>query len=564
MTDADTLVQHLTSDFSALHDAALARMNGTASPAVEQALAHPDLAEPIAAALAYALVRARGAVRVAELGTCPADRVHPLRRTAERIATERAKAEAVCGPLRGPAQRASHRLGRSLEQMLARAVLPAAHRQALVTACAELGLPANAYAVPHQRNGAWAQSQGLFDAVPSNAVRELAACDDAEFVAALLHDARVAEDERLGHHLIVERWNRLSATALAWGRYAIATAERRAVSRPLHARRDVLDALEDAYEDLAVLACRAREAKCRAFQLTCQVRELAVTGTRASVTAAAHRRTHEILASSHPEELAEIAEAVRAHQADCPFRAEGCPDCQRVIFKGLSERCQEDPGSRPEPSPSLLRPADTDTDAHADASGPGVTYASFGAQERYAVLDDITGRPRVVVSDAAIGEDSALCGYGWAAEDGTTGYGDSMASTSGEAEIIGVCAAALAALTTHADDEVLVLCDSRQAVDAVQEVLDHGDVTCAQEDVLFSEAGELLTRLLPYAHRITVRWLKGHIGHELNEAADTLAGLALRQARGRIAERTAHRARARTTSRTVPQRPPRQNMSHAA
>ncbi|MGI5339803.1 hypothetical protein ACQEVS_21625 [Streptomyces sp. CA-181903] len=438
MTDTTALVQHLNSDFSAAHDAVLARMNGTASPAIEQALARPDLAEPIAAALAYAVVRARGAVRVAERGTCPADRVRPLRRAVERIATERAKAEAVCGPLRGPAQRASHRLGRSLEQTPARAVLPAAHRQALVTACAELGLHADAFSVPHQRNGAWAQSRGLFGSVPSEAVRELAACDDTEFVAALLHDARMAEDERLEHHLIVERWNRLSATALAWGRYAIANAERRAVSRPLHARRDVLDALEDAHEDLAVLACRAREAKYQAFRLTCRVRELTVTGKRASVAAAAHRRAHELLQVSHPEELAEIAEAVRAHQVDCPFRADGCPDCQRVVLKGLSGRCQEAPGSRPEPT-SPPQPA--------DASGPGVTYASFGAEERYAALNDIPGGARVVVSDAAIGEDSALCGYGWAAEDGTTGHGDSMASTSGEAKIIGVCAAALAALT---------------------------------------------------------------------------------------------------------------------
>ncbi|MGW4300231.1 RNase H family protein [Streptomyces sp. NPDC004646] len=549
MPDA-ALVQHLNSDFTALHDAVLTRMNGTASPAFEQALGHPDLAEPIAAALAYVLVLARGAVRVAELGTCPADRIRPLRRAVERIAAERTKAEAVCGPLRGPARQASHRLGRSLEQMLARAVLPTAHRQALVTACAELGLPANAFSVPHHQNGAWAQSQGLFGLVPSKAVRELTACDDAEFVAALLHDARVAEDERLGHHLIVERWNRLSATALAWGRYAIATAERRAVSRPLHDRRDVLDALEDAYEDLAVLACRAREAKYRAFRLTCQVRELTVTGKRASVAAAAHRRAHELLQVSHPEELAEIAEAVRAHQVDCPFRADGCPDCQRIVLKGLSGRCQEASGSRPEPT-SPPQPAD------ADASGPDVPYASFGAEERYAVLNDIPCGARVVVSDAAIGEDSALCGYGWAAEDGTTGHGDSMASTSGEAEIIGVCAAALAALTNHAGDEVLVLCDSRQAVDAVREVLDHGDVTRLQEVVLFPECSELLTRLLPYAHRITVRWLKGHIGHDLNEAADALAGLALRQAGGRIAERTAHRARARTTSRIVAQRPPR-------
>ncbi|WP_411084446.1 hypothetical protein [Streptomyces sp. cmx-18-6] len=64
----------------------------------------------------------------------------------------------------------------------------------------------------------------------------------------------------------------------------------------------------------------------------------------------------------------------------------------------------------------------------------------------------------------------------------------------------------------------------------------------AHRALLFPESGSLLERPLPHAGRVDVRRLKGRIGHELNETADTLANLALRRATGRIAERTARRA----------------------
>ncbi|MEU3248677.1 MULTISPECIES: hypothetical protein [unclassified Streptomyces] len=45
--------------------------------------------------------------------------------------------------------------------------------------------------------------------------------------------------------------------------------------------------------------------------------------------------------------------------------------------------------------------------------------------------------------------------------------------------------------------------------------------------------------------RVQVRWFQGHIGHELDETADDLAGLALRRAGGRIAPASARKEEAR-------------------
>jgi ribonuclease HI len=54
-----------------------------------------------------------------------------------------------------------------------------------------------------------------------------------------------------------------------------------------------------------------------------------------------------------------------------------------------------------------------------------------------------------------------------------------------------------------------------------------------------------MDRLSRHRHRVQVRWLKGHIGHDLNETADALAGLALRRAGGRIPPSVARKEEAR-------------------
>ncbi len=53
-------------------------------------------------------------------------------------------------------------------------------------------------------------------------------------------------------------------------------------------------------------------------------------------------------------------------------------------------------------------------------------------------------------------------------------------------------------------------------------------------------------RLLCHRDRVRFRWLKGHIGHDLNETADAFARLALRRATGRIPPAAVRREEART------------------
>lgn len=126
------LVSRLAEDFTALQDAVLARMNGTASPEIEAALDHRALVGPVAIALAHAEVLARGAVRRAELSVMAVQRVRPLREHARRVRRSRLQAEVVCKEQR--ARRISR--GRMpvtgpLDLRVARAAHPQAYLRAM-------------------------------------------------------------------------------------------------------------------------------------------------------------------------------------------------------------------------------------------------------------------------------------------------------------------------------------------------------------------------------------------------------------------------------------------------
>ncbi|WP_351235827.1 RNase H family protein [Streptomyces sp. NPDC002133] len=109
-----------------------------------------------------------------------------------------------------------------------------------------------------------------------------------------------------------------------------------------------------------------------------------------------------------------------------------------------------------------------------------------------------------------------------------------MASSSGEAEVVGICNAALALLDRSRDCPVVILCDSSEAVATINGALETANPAVAHRTVVFPEGRQLLADLMPHRDRVEVRWLKGHIDHDLNETADALATLALRRATGRI------------------------------
>ncbi|MGW3028744.1 RNase H family protein [Streptomyces sp. NPDC001221] len=520
------LVSRLAEDFTALQDAALARMHGTATPQTEAALEHPALAGPVAVALAHAEVLARGAVRRAELSVMPAQRARPLREYARRVRRARLQAEAVSKEQR--ARRISQ--GRTpvagpLDMRVVRAAYPQAYLRALEEELTHRRLPADALSVPHDGLARWARERRLMHPEMPSAVRELLECGDDFFVQVLLRDAREAENPHLGHDAVVERWNRQARTALAWGRYAIAQAERAALARPLTNRSAQLDALQDAYQDTAILTARALEARHKTADLHDRIRQLTSTGVFADLIAQCHAGAIARLAAAHPD-LWEGARLLAAeHQTGCPQGAEGCPRCHLALAAALTG--------------DVCATAVLDED-----DAPQETVEPDATSDRYAILHDLLPHAVVAVADAAVGDESALCGYGWVCENGTTGYGASMAHSSGEAEVIGICTAALGLLHHSPDSPIVILCDSLEAVTTVGRALETADLSVAHRTVVFPEGRQLLADLMPHRDRVQVRWLKGHIGHDLNESADALASVALRHATGRIPAAVARKEQA--------------------
>lgn len=514
-TEHAELIRRLADDFAALQEAVLARMNGICAPETAAALEHASLAGPVALALAHADVLARGAVRRAQLSIQPPERLRRLRVHARKVRRARSQAEVVLKEHRARRLTDGHRPVATLELRVARRAAPAAFAEALRRELRDRGLPDGTPQAPESDLARWAWDRTTAgDELPSP-VRELLDCDDDAFVQALLRDAREEENPYLPHDAVVERWSRHARTALAWGRYAIGQAERDALACSLAVRRARLDALDDAYHDAAVLAARSREAQLRVMALHDRMRVCVTTGPLAELIAQCRAAALVRLADADPALWHNLRELTVRHQAHCPERADGCPRCHRDLAAVLTGTQAAD-------------------EEEYDGEHPSATFPADG--DRYALLADLPDSAVVAVADAAVGDESALCGYGWAVEDGTTGHGDSLASSSGEAEVIGICAAALSLLEHHEDAPVVVLCDSTEAVDAVDTALRSADPTTVHRTLLFPEGRQLVDRLLRHRnrHRLQVRWLKGHVGHDLNESADAVARLALRRVTGRI------------------------------
>ncbi|MFF4211773.1 RNase H family protein [Streptomyces sp. NPDC001796] len=508
ITEHTELIRRFADDFTALQEAVLARMNGICAPEIAEALEHVSLAGPITVALAHADVLGRGAVRRAELSAQPPERLRRLRAHARKVRRARSQAETVYKE-----QRARRLAGRArpvdlLELRVARMASPVAFAEALRQELRDRGLPDGTPQSPESDLVRWAWDRTAAGHELPAPVRELRDCDDDALVQALLRDALEEENPYLPQNAVVERWSRHARAALAWGRYAIGRAERDVPACSLPVRRARLDALDDAYQDTAVLAARSREAMLRVTDLNDRMRASATTGPLAELIAQCRAAALARFADAEPELWHSLREQTVRHRAHCPEQADGCPHCHRTLAAVLADAHSADTGE------------DGD-DAH-----PTATIAADG--DRYAVLADLPDTAVVAVADAAVGDQSALCGYGWAAEDGTTGYGDSLASSSGDAEVIGIYAAALSLLEHHDEDApVVLLCDSTEAVDAVNTALRSADPAAAHRTALFPESRQLMDRLVRHRHRhrVQVRWLKGHIGHDLNETADAFARL---------------------------------------
>ena len=368
------LVRRFAEDFTALQDAALARMNGIAAPETAAALDHPSLAGAIAIALAHADVLARGDIRRAELSGLPAShRLRHLRETARRVRRARSEADAVCKEQH--ARRIADRPAPQvlpLELRVVRAAYPEAYDRALREELLDRGLLTPDSQAPDNDLALWARGRGSATAELPAPVRELLDCPDDAFVQALLRDAREQEIRHLPHDAVVERWSKHARTALAWGRYAIAQAERQVLARPLTARSMQLDALDGAYQDAAVLAARTREAKHRIADLHDRMRERAATGPYAEFAAQCRAAALIRFAANEPELWQRARRLVTKHQADCDAWANGCPRCHRSLAALLTENAS----------------AVTSQDSVGDSSEG---FAPVD-KERFAILDDLRRR----------------------------------------------------------------------------------------------------------------------------------------------------------------------------
>ena len=81
------------------------------------------------------------------------------------------------------------------------------------------------------------------------------------------------------------------------------------------------------------------------------------------------------------------------------------------------------------------------------------------------------------------------------------------------------------------DDDLLVFCDSRYVIDAITKWMPgwkhNGWVKKDRKPVLNVELMKALDEAMQGRRdRVRFEWVKGHAGHELNEAADRLANAA--------------------------------------
>lgn len=132
-------------------------------------------------------------------------------------------------------------------------------------------------------------------------------------------------------------------------------------------------------------------------------------------------------------------------------------------------------------------------------------------------------RPLVVCADGSAGRGGpAVAGIAWVAADGDFAW-DTVATRSAlVAELAAIEAAILAAPAKRA---LVVLTDSRPAIHAIETLTRTGIVPLRATAPHRQAATKLITRVVRESARraVELRWVRGHAGHPLNEAADRLA-----------------------------------------
>lgn len=130
----------------------------------------------------------------------------------------------------------------------------------------------------------------------------------------------------------------------------------------------------------------------------------------------------------------------------------------------------------------------------------------------------------VAAADGSALGNPGPAGWAWYVDDDHWSAGGWPHGTNNQGELMAVID--LLESTAHLDDELLILCDSQYVINAVTKWMPgwkrKGWRKADGSPVLNRELLERLDRGLA-GRRYTFEWVKGHAGHDLNEAADERA-----------------------------------------
>ncbi|WP_345761037.1 ribonuclease HI family protein [Diaminobutyricibacter sp. McL0608] len=130
----------------------------------------------------------------------------------------------------------------------------------------------------------------------------------------------------------------------------------------------------------------------------------------------------------------------------------------------------------------------------------------------------------VAAADGSALGNPGPAGWAWYVDDNTWAAGGWPHGTNNQGELMAVID--LLDSTAHLDDDLRILCDSQYVINAVTKWMPgwkrKGWRKADGKPVLNRELLERLDRATT-GRRYTFEWVKGHAGHELNEAADVRA-----------------------------------------
>ena len=126
-------------------------------------------------------------------------------------------------------------------------------------------------------------------------------------------------------------------------------------------------------------------------------------------------------------------------------------------------------------------------------------------------------------------------GWAWTIDDSTWASGGWRRGTNNQGELTAVLD--LLRQTAHVDDELLIYCDSQYVINSITKWMPgwkrKGWKKADGKPVLNVEIMKALDEAMQ-GRRVRLEWVRGHAGHPLNEAADTLANSAAQaMAKGR-------------------------------